>query len=189
MRLIYANADFIIIPSGMEEPPPSPGQDPAAYAEALAAGKARDVAGRSRAALIIGSDTIVVHDGDVLGKPADAQEAREMLSRLSNSWHEVITAVCLIKSGAAHEETARKTFHVRTRVKFARLSEQEINTYVESGNPYDRAGSYGIQDNAGALFVESVEGDYYTIVGFPLQRFYQEMKDFAPNALPARFRS
>jgi septum formation protein len=189
LRLIYANSDFIIIPSGMEEPPPTPGQDPAAYAEALAAGKARDVAGRSRAALIIGSDTIVVHDGDVLGKPADAQEAREMLARLSNSWHEVITAVCLIKSGAKSEETGRKTFHVRTRVKFARLSEQEINTYVESGNPYDRAGSYGIQDNAGALFVESVEGDYYTIVGFPLQRFYQEMKDFAPDALPARFRS
>lgn len=188
LRLIYAKSDFIIIPSAVDEPPPS-GQQPDRYAEELATAKAEDVARRARAALIIGSDTIVVHDGHILGKPADAGEARDMLRRLSNSWHEVITAVCLIKLDAESRERARSVFNVRTRVRFTRLSDQEIHTYVESGQPFDRAGAYGIQDNAGALFVEAVEGDYYTIVGFPLQRFYQELKTFAPEALPARFRS
>lgn len=188
LRLMYANSDFIIIPSGMHEPPPA-GQPPARYAEELAAGKAEDVARRARAALIIGSDTIVVHEGHILGKPADASEAWEMLARLSGSWHEVITAVCLLKSDGQGREIARKVFHVSTRVQFALLSEHEIHSYVESGQPYDRAGAYGIQDDAGALFVRAVEGDYYTVVGFPLQRFYQELKAFAPEALPARLRS
>ncbi|MFW6347910.1 MAG: Maf family protein, partial [Cyclonatronaceae bacterium] len=121
--------------------------------------------------------------------PADAREAAHMLRRLSGSWHEVITAVCLIKADINGRAAGKRVFHVATRVAFAALSDQEINTYIETGQPYDRAGAYGIQDNAGALFVERIEGDYYTIVGFPLRRFYYEMKQFAPHALPARFRS
>lgn len=187
LRLIYANSEFIIIPSSIEEPPPD-GQAPAEYAETLATAKAEHVARRAPSALVIGCDTIVVQGASILSKPRDAAHAADMLRQLSGSRHQVITAVCLIKTDASGKETGRRIFHVSTGVQFAALRQEEIAHYVATGKPFDRAGAYGIQDNAGALFVSAIDGDYYTVVGFPLQRFYQELKAFAPAMLPAGLR-
>ena len=140
----------------------------------LAREKAADVASRARSGIVIGADTIVVLDGHVLGKPRDPREARSMLRRLSGQTHTVYTGVALIDA-----RTGRSTvFHERTRVTFRKISAQEIAEYVRSGSPLDKAGAYGIQDDFGAVFVEKVSGCFYTVVGFPLSRFYVELPRF-----------
>jgi septum formation protein len=174
------NLGFTSIPSTADEPLPKD-EKPEEYAMNLSFMKASEVANRTSDALIIGADTIVVIDGKILGKPASHEEAFEMLSTLSGRTHEVITGVTFLKTDFSHTITEKKTFFVRTRVTFSRLDSTEINRYIETGSPFDKAGGYGIQDDTGALFVERIDGDYYNVVGFPLNRFYQEMKHFYPE--------
>ena len=114
--------------------------------------------------LVITADTIVYVDGQVLGKPHDKADARRMLQLISGRWHEVITGVTLM--------TARgeRSFAVTTRVKFCNLTESEIESYVESGQPMDKAGAYGIQEWIGYVGVEAIEGSYFNVVGLPVQR-------------------
>lgn len=134
---------------------------PVDYVSRLAMEKAREDARAGE--LILAADTIVVLDGEMLGKPADAVEARSMLSRLAGRQHEVLTGVALFET-----DDGRLIGGVeRSRVRIARLSEEIIAWYVATGEPLDKAGSYAIQDR-GALFVESIEGNYTNVVGLPL---------------------
>jgi septum formation protein len=130
--------------------------------------KAMEVARRHDRGIVIGADTIVVIDHTVLGKPADAQEARSMLGTLSGKTHTVFTGFALV------DAKSKKNYidHEATDVTFRALSTEEIDRYVASGSPMDKAGAYGIQDDFGAVFVTGVKGDYYTVVGFPVAKFY-----------------
>lgn len=153
--------DLVIIPAKGEEKPPE-GEGPGELVMALASAKAREVAAaRAAGDTVIGADTIVWVDGRVLGKPHSEQEAGQMLRLLSGNVHEVYTGVCLIKDG---EESCR--FDV-TRVRFRPLSEREIAAYIKTGEPMDKAGAYGAQGKA-ALFVQSIEGDFFNVMGLPL---------------------
>lgn len=125
--------------------------------------KAAAVAKKHEKGLVLGADTIVVLDEEVLGKPATLQEAEGMLSHLSGRWHRVFTGLTLIDAATNH---CLKEFE-ESQVKFKNLSSSEIQNYVETGEPLDKAGAYAIQGK-GALFVEKIYGDYYNIVGLPL---------------------
>ena len=129
----------------------------------LAQRKARSAALLYENGIVIASDTLVSLDGCPLGKPVDAQDARRMLKQLSGREHEVFTGVCLLNAATGTE--LQRT--VRTGVLFRRLSSQEINDYVDSGDPMDKAGAYGIQGAAGA-FVERLDGSYENVMGFPV---------------------
>ena len=125
--------------------------------------------------LVITADTIVYVDGEVLGKPADKADAVRMLKLISGRWHEVITGVTLMT--AARE----RSFAVTTKVRFCNLTDDEINRYVESGLPMDKAGAYGIQEWIGYVGVEAIEGSYFNVVGLPVQRLYRELMNFCKN--------
>lgn len=125
--------------------------------------------------LVITADTIVYVDGEVLGKPRDKADAVRMLRLISGRWHEVITGVTLMT--AARE----RSFAVTTRVRFCNLTDDEINRYVESGLPMDKAGAYGIQEWIGYVGVEAIEGSYFNVVGLPVQRLYRELMNFCKN--------
>ncbi|MBP6671525.1 MAG: septum formation inhibitor Maf [Bacteroidetes bacterium] len=137
--------------------------------------KAEEVARQYSSGVIIGSDTIVVIDGEVLGKPGSETEAKGMLKLLSGRSHTVYTGFALV------DAASKKSYidHVATEVTFRHLAEKEIAEYVATGSPMDKAGSYGIQDDFGAVFVERISGDYYTVVGLPLSKFYTAFISFA----------
>lgn len=156
-------------------------EDPGEIVEDLALMKAADVAGKFSESLVIGADTIVVHQDKILGKPATPQEAFSMLQNLSNSTHSVFTGVSLVKTDKNQQITHSLTFHEQTKVTFSALEKADIEAYIATGNPMDKAGAYGIQDDLGALFVEKIEGDYYNVVGFPLNRFHRELKLLLPD--------
>ena len=122
--------------------------------------------------LLITADTIVYVDNEVLGKPTTPQDAVNMLKKLSGKWHQVITGVVLSTKEKRH------SFAVTTRVKFAELTEAEIEYYVNRYSPLDKAGAYGIQEWIGYIGVERIEGSYFNVVGLPVQRLYQELKQF-----------
>ncbi|MEM6335023.1 MAG: Maf family protein [Bacteroidota bacterium] len=159
---------FRVHPSLVEERIPDSMSDPADIVEYLAQLKAEDIAQHYPDAVVLGADTIVVLDGEILGKPDTVEDAHQTLRRLAGRSHDVFTGLALVCSG----ETT--TSHERTRVVFAALSVQEIEDYVATGSPMDKAGSYGIQDDRGALLVEGIEGDFYNVVGLPLRKLYTE---------------
>jgi septum formation protein len=134
-----------------------PGEAPSAYARRLARDKARAVPG----AFVLGADTIVVLDGEVLEKPRDAEDAVRMLGRLQGKRHDVLTAVALMAEGVLHEAD------VTTGVWFREADEETLRAYVATGEPMDKAGAYGIQ-GVGAALVERIEGDYFTVMGLPI---------------------
>ncbi|HYN08511.1 MAG TPA: Maf family protein [Vicinamibacterales bacterium] len=138
-----------------------PVEAPAAYVERLARSKAQAAAGHDAECAVIGADTVVVVDDDVLGKPRDAEDAARMLRRLAGRAHEVLTGVAVVWRG-------RTLSHVeRTTVWFARLSENDIAWYVASGEPMDKAGAYAIQALA-SRFVRKIDGSYSNVVGLPV---------------------
>ncbi|RMF64011.1 MAG: septum formation inhibitor Maf [Calditrichaeota bacterium] len=138
--------------------------------------KARKVAEDIKDGLVVGADTIVVLDGQILGKPRDAEEAKDMLRLLSGKIHTVYTGFSVVDkpSGEAVSE------YERTRVTFRELTDAEIADYVASDQPLDKAGAYGIQDRS-ALFVERIDGCFYNVMGFPLTRFYCTLQKFLPK--------
>ena len=123
-----------------------------------------------------GADTIVVLDGNSLGKPSDDADARAMLASLSGRTHQVYTGVALfsVKEGIIEKKT---TFHECTDVTMVSMTEKEIADYVASGDPMDKAGAYGIQGLA-AIFISEIKGDYYNVVGLPISRVYHEIEQF-----------
>lgn len=142
--------------------------------EELSVRKAEAVAHKVNDAVIIGADTIVSIDGRILGKPRDIEDARDMIALLQGRSHMVYTGVTIWE--VASEGNSRVcTFSEGTKVKVAPMSEEEIETYIASGEPYDKAGGYGIQGTFGK-FIEGIEGDYYNVVGLPVHRLYEEMK-------------
>jgi septum formation protein len=145
-----------------------PGESAREHAERLAKGKASavDVDG----AVVIGSDTIVVVDGDILGKPRDRQHATEMLRRLSGRAHTVMTGVAARRNG--HLVSALEEVDVT----FRSLSDNEIAGYIDTGEPMDKAGAYGIQ-GFGATIVERVDGDYFAVMGLPLNRLVRLLRE------------
>lgn len=150
-----------------------PAKSPAANAKELALKKALCVAGEVKAGIIIGADTIVVLDGDMLAKPEDKEDAVRMLKRLSGRTHTVYTGVALA------EPSGRTLVDVEaTEVTFRKIPEDEIREYVDGGSPLDKAGAYGIQDDYGAVFVTRIEGCYYNVVGLPLAKVHQMMVKF-----------
>ena len=150
--------DFKIIPSKVSEE--SDALSPREHAIDVARKKAWDVYSREKGT-VIGADTIVVLGNEVLGKPKNEEEAKTMLKKLSGKIHVVITGYCIIHEG---DEISNA---VITEVKFRKLSEEEINAYVKTGEPLDKAGAYGIQGKGG-LLIEWIKGDYYNVVGLPM---------------------
>lgn len=120
--------------------------------------------------LVITADTIVLFEGKALGKPADKTDARRMLQNLSGKTHQVITGVCI------STKQRRKTFHAVTDVRFCTLTPAEIEFYLENFEPYDKAGSYGVQEWIGYVAVEHINGSYFNVMGLPIQRLYNELK-------------
>ncbi|MBC3939764.1 septum formation protein Maf [Anaerotruncus massiliensis (ex Liu et al. 2021)] len=137
----------------------------------LALRKARAVAPEAPGAFVIGADTVVAIDGLILGKPRDEADAAGMLRRLSGRTHQVYTGVALL--GGGREEC----FHECTGVTFAPLTDGEIAWYLSTGEPFDKAGSYGIQ-GYGARFIERISGDYFTVMGLPLHGIYTRIGRF-----------
>lgn len=122
--------------------------------------------------LLITADTIVWLNEKLFGKPSDKDEAKCMLKQLSGNTHYVYTGVTIMS------KTKEKTFIVESEVKFANLSDEEINYYIDEFTPFDKAGAYGIQEWIGYIGVESIKGSYFNVMGLPIQRLYRELKDF-----------
>lgn len=122
--------------------------------------------------LVITADTVVVAGGEVLGKPADARDARRMLGTLSGKTHQVITGVCLMSKDRRHK------FSVTTDVTFKTLTDEEIDYYVSVYKPFDKAGAYGIQEWIGYIGVTGLNGSYFNVMGLPVQRIYNELLMF-----------
>lgn len=123
---------------------------------------------------VLGADTVVVLEGQILGKPKNTENAREMLRRLSGKTHSVFTGVTLYKKEGGGVQSV--TFAEETRVTFYPMTEEEIIAYVASGDPMDKAGAYGIQ-GAAAVYIQGIEGDYNNVVGLPVAAVYQRMKE------------
>ena len=126
-----------------------------------------------RDVVVIGADTVVSYEGKILGKPADETDAIEMLAMLQGNTHQVYTGVTLLIR--EEERWEAHTFHECTDVSFYPATEEEIKEYVKTGEPMDKAGSYGIQ-GIGALLIDKIDGDYYTIVGLPISKVYRALK-------------
>ena len=176
--LLRLQTPFDIILPDVDESIIPPEGSPETYCTALAELKANDISQHYPNNLVIGSDTIVVLDNNIMGKPEDKVMAQNMLKTLSGKTHHVYTGVCL--------KWANKNIHHLfaeiTMVTFRELSEADINHYIESCPPYDKAGSYGIQDWS-AVFVKEIKGCYDNVVGFPISRFYEELKKLGINLL------
>ncbi len=142
------------------------GESPEDYVRRLAVAKAEAVFAAHPNELILAADTTVVFDGEIIGKPVDLVDARRMIAMLSGKWHEVLTGVAVIRDGVTNVGLQR------TRVKFADMSEAEIDFLVEKGDPLDKAGAYAVQAQA-ALFIESIEGDFWNVVGLPIGLVYR----------------
>jgi septum formation protein len=145
-------------------------ETPENYVRRLAKEKAVAVAALYENALVLGADTTVVINGEIIGKPVDLDDARAMLKKLSGNWHEVLTGVALVKVSGQQFET--QVAFERTRVKFAAMNDAEIEFLVEKGEPLDKAGAYAVQAQA-ALFIEGIEGDYWNVVGLPVRLVYE----------------
>src|SRR5947209_3270430 len=149
------------------------GETPEDFVRRLAREKAEAVARTRLFGLVLGADTTVVVDGEILEKPRDAEDARRMLRLLSERWHEVLTGVALVRA-----ESGRAVVGVeRTRVLFAATTDEEIAWHVEMGDVLDKAGAYAVQGRA-ALFIRRIEGDYWNVVGLPVRLVYELARGF-----------
>lgn len=168
--------DFeVVVPDVKEEYPA--GLAPEQIAVHLAELKAKtfDLTGVDPKTVIITADTIVSLGDEILGKPSGPGDAAGMLNKLSGRMHEVITAVCLRSPGRMH------TFHVLSSVYFKELTPDEISYYVENFRPFDKAGSYGVQEWIGYIGITKIEGSYFNVMGLPVKELYEELLRFCLN--------
>lgn len=166
--------EFTVFPADIDETNHK-GLSPEELARLLAEEKALAIARIVKEeSLVIGSDTIVVLDDIMLGKPSNKAEAKLMLRTLSGNTHSVLSGISIVNSKTLHTKSAVQ----KTKVTFRELTDEEIDFYVAGGSPMDKAGAYGIQDDMGAVFVSKVEGCYYNIVGLPLELLYRKLKEF-----------
>ena len=164
------NIKFDIISSSIEELVLD-GESPCQMVMRLAFEKGIDIASKHKSDLVISADTIVVLDNNILGKPKDEEEARQMISNLSGRTHQVITGISLINL----ENNKKIIDYVISNVKFKKLSKDDINDYIKTKESLDKAGAYGIQ-GYGALLVEEIQGDYFNIVGLPISKLSDLLK-------------
>ncbi len=152
--------------------------NPEEYVMSLSEKKAKEAAIQIKNGIIVTADTIVYVDGKILNKPVDAADAHRMLRLLSGRTHTVYTGFTLLEvpGGRIVKECGA------TEVTFRELEDDEIDEYVKSGAPFDKAGAYGIQDDLSALFMERINGDFYNVVGLPLPKFYLALKRFGMPA-------
>ncbi|MBR2743084.1 MAG: septum formation inhibitor Maf [Clostridia bacterium] len=190
MKLILASAsprrkaiftdlglDFEIVPSNADENTSE--REPSRAVMALSRQKAENVFSRT-GKTVVSADTIVVLDGQIMGKPKDEADARRMLRALSGRAHEVYTGICVKNA----EKTVSRA--CRTTVRFRELSDTEIERYVRTGEPLDKAGAYGIS-GLGALLISGVEGDFWNVVGFPIATFGEVMREeFGMEIMPEK---
>jgi len=146
------------------------GEPPEDYVQRLAKAKAETIAGSYPDSIVLAADTTVVVDERIVGKPVDLEDARRMLRMLSGNWHELLTGIAVSRDGSVDVGMQR------TRVKFASMSETEINFLAENGDPLDKAGAYAVQAQA-ALFIEGIEGDYWNVVGLPVSLVYEMLRE------------
>ena len=144
------------------------------YVQRLAREKAEAASTRFPSRLVLGADTVVVIENDILGKPLDETDACRMLRLLSRRWHQVLTGVTLSQSDDSNRSLVA---HESTEVKFAEMSDSEIDWYVSTGEPLDKAGAYAIQGR-GARFIEAIKGDYFNVVGLPVRLLYELAQQF-----------
>jgi septum formation protein len=163
---------FKVEPSNYEENIPS-GLEPHELAQKMSLEKAKVVAGKQKNAIVIAADTFIVFGGQILGKPHTEKEAREMLEVLSGESHSVITGFSIIDT--SKNKTLSRS--VETKVYIRRLTLADIDAYVKSKEPLDKAGAYAIQ-GLGAILVEKIEGDYFNVVGLPLSALVEALKEF-----------
>lgn len=175
---------FEVMPSSVDEH--SLENNPVKLVEELALRKATDVSQNYSNSLIIGSDTVVVYEGKILGKPESKSDASLMLNKLSNTQHQVHTGVALLLT--TNDSTISKSisFTEKTTVFFSKLEQHEIDFYISTGSPMDKAGSYGIQDDWGATFISKIEGDFYNVVGLPINKLYYQLKTNFPEIIDQR---
>ena len=164
------NIKFDIISSSIEELVLD-GEAPCQMVMRLAFEKGIDIASKHKSDLVISADTIVVLDDNVLGKPKDEEEARQMISNLSGRTHQVITGISLINL----ENNKKIIDYVVSNVKFKKLSKDDIDDYIKTKESLDKAGAYGIQ-GYGAILVEEIQGDYFNIVGLPISKLSDLLK-------------
>ena len=170
--------NFRVTPSDADETL-APGLGPEEQVQNLAVRKAMEVAeGIQSNTVVIGADTVVVKDGRILGKPRDPGEAEEMLQTLRDTWHQVLTGVAVIDCSSGR---ILQDFEC-TRVKMKPLSRETIKAYIQTGEPMDKAGSYGIQ-GMGAILVERIEGCYFNVVGLPLARLASMLEEYGVRVL------
>ncbi|MHB8845274.1 MAG: Maf family protein [Nitrospirota bacterium] len=170
--LTQIGLSFVVAPADVDESILQ-GEQPEAYVSRLALDKARAAAERAGEGIVIAADTIVVVNGSVLGKPADAADARRMLHLMSGKEHSVVTGLAVFDAS-----TGRSIIRISvTKVLFRDLSQREIDAYVATGEPLDKAGAYGIQER-GALLVERIEGCYSNVVGLPLSLLGGMLREF-----------
>jgi len=169
--LRQVGAAFIVVDPGPDRDWPG-SADARHGVRSLALEKARRVASRRPGRVVIGADTVVILRGERLGKPRDAEEASAMMRRLHGRTHEVWTGIAVVR------DRELRTAAECAKVQFIRLDADEIETYVRTGEPLDKAGGYGIQGLAGQ-FVRRIEGDYTTVMGLPLARLRQVLREFA----------
>lgn len=167
--LALMGLDFTVITSDVEEKPPH-GAAPDAYVSALAVQKAEAVAKDHPDACVIGADTVVYLDGDILGKPHTPENAKRFLSRMQGRQHTVYTGVAVIANGKTDVRVDT------TKVTFTPISEAEIDWYISTGEPLDKAGAYGVQ-GPGGIFVRQIEGNYFNVIGMPLPMLYHMLLD------------
>ncbi|NOY23451.1 MAG: septum formation protein Maf [Acidobacteria bacterium] len=170
LSLLFGN--FRVIPSFVPED--GLNLDPSELTVELARRKASQVFEENPGSLVIGADTVVVCDGKIMGKPGSYDHAVEMLQQLSGRTHSVITGVACISS------SFRFSFHEGTEVAFRKMSAKEIEWYVQTDEPFDKAGAYAIQGDA-SIFVERIRGNYLNVVGFPLSSFYNRLRETCPD--------
>ena len=177
--LSNAGVEFKVIVSNFVEDE-KPELSPYEYAEYLAFSKAQSVLVGNGNSIVIGADTIVVKNGEILGKPRDEQHAKEMLKKLSGSEHEVVTGYAVLTSGK------KIISHDITRVIFNELSQEFIDNYVKSGSPMDKAGAYGIQDGG---LAKSIVGEYDNVVGLPTKKILKALTEIYETKNCNRYRN
>ena len=167
--LTNAGIDFVVRPSDIPEIPLA-GESPRTFAERMAAEKAKAARANGKGSVILAADTVVAVGSEILGKPENAADAARMLRLLRDRTHEVITAVCLV--GKYFEDVRSET----TAVHFTAMSDAEIEDYVASGEPMDKAGAYAIQGRA-SRWISKIEGDYYNVVGLPVDLVWRMLRE------------
>ena len=174
MLMDWAEFSFDVIVSDADESY-DPQISPAEIAMSIAEKKIQAVLDLNQVnlshSIIVAADTIVVLEGEIIGKPVDRADAMGILGRLSGKKHQVITAVCV------QDDKQKKVFHDTTHVSFHALSEEQIIHYVDNYKPYDKAGAYAIQEWIGVIGIQSIEGDFYNVMGLPVSRLVHTLKE------------